>query len=146
MWGAMSFRPLLLLMLMFRRCIWQIKLFCGFSSSFDCLAGVQCARLVDLSRGRARCPGPGMISLDRGRGRMRVAITFRDQPKNERCEHEYRYSPFCRSEAKPLPHFIKFETPALFNHEWTRMNTNTFAEMFLNLIVRCCSVASCGGG
>jgi hypothetical protein len=48
---------------------------------------------------------------------MGVAITFRDQSEHERREHEYRYSSFCRSEAKSLPHFIEFETPALVNHE-----------------------------
>ncbi len=48
---------------------------------------------------------------------MRVAITFRDQPEHERRGNEYDYSPFSRGEAESLPHFIEFETPALFNHE-----------------------------
>ena len=57
------------------------------------------------------------MSLDRGRGRMRVAITFRDQPEHECRGNEYDYSSFSRREAESLPHFIEFETPALFNHE-----------------------------
>jgi hypothetical protein len=57
------------------------------------------------------------LSLDRGRGRMRVAITFRDQPEHERRGNEYDYSSFSRREAESLPHFIEFESPALFNHE-----------------------------
>ena len=48
---------------------------------------------------------------------MRVAITFRDQPEHERRSNEYDYSSFSRREAESLPHFIEFETPALFNHE-----------------------------
>ena len=59
------------------------------------------------------------MSLDRGRGRMRVAITLRDQAEHERRGNEYDYSSFSRREAKSLPHFIEFETPALFNHEVT---------------------------
>ena len=59
------------------------------------------------------------MSLDRGRGWKRVAVTFRDQPEPERRDNEYDYSSFCVSEAKPLPHFIEFETPAFFNHEVT---------------------------
>jgi hypothetical protein len=46
---------------------------------------------------------------------MRLAVTFRDQAEHERSEYEYRYSSLCGSEAKSLPHFIKFETRALFN-------------------------------
>jgi hypothetical protein len=57
------------------------------------------------------------MSLDRGRGRMRVAITFRDQAEHEGCENEKGYSFFSRREAESLPHFIEFETPASFNHE-----------------------------
>ena len=57
------------------------------------------------------------MSLDRGRGRMRVAITFRDQPEHERRGNEYDYPSLSRREAESLPHFIEFETPALFNHE-----------------------------
>ena len=48
---------------------------------------------------------------------MCVAITFRDQPKHERRGNEHRYSFLSRREAESLPHFIEFETPALFNHE-----------------------------
>ena len=55
------------------------------------------------------------MSLDRGRGRMRVAITLRDQAEHKRCENEKGYSFFGRSEAEFLPHFIEFKTPDLFN-------------------------------
>jgi hypothetical protein len=80
------------------------------------------------------------MSLDRGRGRMRVAITFRDQPEHERRGNEYDYPSFSRREAESLPHVIEFETPALFNHE-------DFCEVFfLLLIVRCCAVAWRGSG
>ena len=80
------------------------------------------------------------MSLDMGRGRMRVAITFRDQPEPERRGNEYDYPSFSRREAESLPHFIEFETPALFNHE-------DFDEVFFCfLIVRCCAVAWRGGG
>lgn len=48
---------------------------------------------------------------------MRVTITFRDQPEHERRGNEYDYPSFSRREAESLPHFIEFETPALFNHE-----------------------------
>jgi hypothetical protein len=48
---------------------------------------------------------------------MRVTITFRDQPERERRSNEYDYSSFSRCETESLPHFIEFETPALFNHE-----------------------------
>ena len=48
---------------------------------------------------------------------MRVAITFRDQPEHERRGNEYDYPSFSWREAESLPHFIEFETPALFNHE-----------------------------
>ena len=57
------------------------------------------------------------MSLNRGRGRMRVAITFRDQAERERRGNEQCYSSLSRREAKSLPHFIELETPALFNHE-----------------------------
>jgi hypothetical protein len=57
-----------------------------------------------------------MFLLDRLRDlRIRVAVTFRDQAEHERSEYEYHYSSFYGSEAESLPHFIKFETPALFN-------------------------------
>ena len=48
---------------------------------------------------------------------MRVAITFRDQPEHERRGNEYDYPSFSRRETESLPHFIEFETPALFDHE-----------------------------
>ena len=57
------------------------------------------------------------MSLDRGGGRMRVAITFCNQSQHERRRNEYNYPSFSRREAEFLPHFIEFETPALFNHE-----------------------------
>lgn len=55
--------------------------------------------------------------MDRGRGPMRLAITFCDQPEHERRGNEYDYSSFSRREAESLPHFIEFETPVFFNHE-----------------------------
>jgi len=58
--------------------------------------------------------------LGRGGGRMRIAITFRNQPEHERRDNEYDYSSLRRREAEFLPHFIEFETPALFNHEYLR--------------------------
>jgi hypothetical protein len=57
--------------------------------------------------------------LDRGTGRMGVAITFRDQPKHERGRNEHYYSSLSRREAESLPHFIESETPAFFNHKVT---------------------------
>jgi hypothetical protein len=51
------------------------------------------------------------MSLDRGWGRVRIAITFGDQAEHERRDNEYGYSSFCRSEAKSLPHFVELETP-----------------------------------
>ena len=48
---------------------------------------------------------------------MRVTITFGDQPEHERRGNEYDYPSLSRREAESLPHFIEFETPALFNHE-----------------------------
>jgi hypothetical protein len=51
---------------------------------------------------------------------MRITITFRDQPKQEGHGNEHRYSFFGGSEAESLPHFIEFETAALFNHEYLR--------------------------
>ena len=80
------------------------------------MAGVQRAGLINFSP-RNRCAAAARMSLDRGRGRMRVAITFRDQPEHERRGKEYDYPSLSRREAKSLPHFIEFETPALFNHE-----------------------------
>ena len=75
--------------------------------------------MVHLGRKRSRYPALARMSLNRGRGRMRVAITFRDQPKGEGRGNEYCYSSLSRCEAKSLPHFIEFETPAPFNHEVT---------------------------
>jgi hypothetical protein len=49
---------------------------------------------------------------------MRVAITFRDQAEHERCSNEDCYPSLSRREAESLPHFIEFETPILFNHEY----------------------------
>jgi hypothetical protein len=51
---------------------------------------------------------------------MRVAITFRDQPKHEGRCNERGYTYLSRGEAESLPHFIEFETPAFLNHEWIR--------------------------
>ena len=48
--------------------------------------------------------------LDRGRGRMGVAITFCDQPKHERDGNERCYPSLSRREAESLPHFIESET------------------------------------
>ena len=45
---------------------------------------------------------------------MRVAITFCGQPKHEGRNNENGYPFFCWSKARSLPHFIEFETPALF--------------------------------
>jgi hypothetical protein len=57
------------------------------------------------------------MSSDRGGGRMRVTITFRDQPEHERRCNEHCHSFLSRREAESLPHFIEFETTAFFNHE-----------------------------
>ena len=48
---------------------------------------------------------------------MGVAITLRHQAEHERRGHEQGYSSLSRCEAKPLPHTIEFETPALFSHK-----------------------------
>jgi hypothetical protein len=58
------------------------------------------------------------MRLDAGGGRMHVAITFRDQPKHERRGNEHYDASLSRREAESLPHFIEFETAALFNHEY----------------------------
>lgn len=55
--------------------------------------------------------------LDRGRGRMGVAITFCDQSKHERGGNEHCYTSLSRREAESLPHFIKSETLAFFSHK-----------------------------
>jgi hypothetical protein len=52
------------------------------------------------------------MSLERARGRIRIAITFRDQSEHERRDNEQRYSFLSGSKAESLPHFIKFEAPA----------------------------------
>ena len=79
-------------------------------------------RFPDLSLIRARAPAHALhccgMPFDRGRGRMRVAITFCDQAEHERCNNEDRYASLSRREAESLPHFIEFETPTLFNHEY----------------------------
>ena len=49
---------------------------------------------------------------------MRVAITFRDQSKHKGRDHECGYTYLSRGEPESLPHFIEFETPTLFNHEY----------------------------
>ena len=49
---------------------------------------------------------------------MHVAITFRDQAEHEGCGNEDCYPSLSRREPKSLPHFIEFETPTLFNHEY----------------------------
>jgi hypothetical protein len=56
---------------------------------------------------------------------MRVPVTFRDQPKHERREHKHRDASFSRREAKSLPHFVEFETPALFDHDWEVSSQST---------------------
>jgi hypothetical protein len=55
---------------------------------------------------------------------MRVAITFGAQAEHESRGNEQGYSSLSRREAKSLPHFIEFETPAFFNHEWIRNTKN----------------------
>jgi hypothetical protein len=47
--------------------------------------------------------------------RMRVAVTFRNQAEHERRDYKNGYSSLCGREAKSLPHFIEFETPAFVN-------------------------------
>jgi len=49
---------------------------------------------------------------------MRVAITFRYQAEHESRDDEDGYSFLCWRETESLPHFIEFETAALFNHEY----------------------------
>ena len=48
---------------------------------------------------------------------MRTAITFRYQTERERRGNERGYTFLSSGEAESLPQFIKFETPALANHE-----------------------------
>ena len=49
---------------------------------------------------------------------MRVAITFRDQAEHERRSNEDCYPFLSRREPESLPHFIEFQTPTLFKHEY----------------------------
>ena len=58
------------------------------------------------------------MRFDRGRGRMRIAITFRDQSKHEGRGNERGYTYLRRGEAESLPHFFEFGTPALANHKY----------------------------
>jgi hypothetical protein len=60
---------------------------------------------------------------------MRVAITFGDQAEHEHSGNEDSYSSLSRRETESLPHFIEFETVALFNHE-------CFCGVFLRLFRR----------
>jgi hypothetical protein len=57
------------------------------------------------------------LSFDRGKGRMRIAITFCDQTEHKRHGDEPGYTYLGGCKAESLPHFIEFETPALANHE-----------------------------
>jgi len=60
------------------------------------------------------------MSFDRGRGRVRVAITLGDQAEYERRGNEQRHSALSRCETKFFPHIIELESPALFDHEYLR--------------------------
>ena len=79
-------------------------------------------RFPDLSGARAPAPAHALhccgMPFDRGRGRMRVAITFRDQAEHERCSNEDCYPSLSRRETESLPHLFEFETSILFNHEY----------------------------
>jgi hypothetical protein len=55
---------------------------------------------------------------------MRIAITLCAQTKRERCENENHHSLFHGSEKESLSGLSEFRTPAFFNHEWTRIDTN----------------------
>ena len=57
------------------------------------------------------------MSLDRGRGPMRIAITFRDQSKHKGRGNKRGYTHLGSGEAEFLPHFVEFETRALASHE-----------------------------
>jgi len=46
---------------------------------------------------------------------MRLAVTLRDEAEQKHRDYEYGYSSLCGGEAKSLPHFIEFETPAFVN-------------------------------
>ena len=70
--------------------------------------------------------------------RMSVPITFRDQPEHECRDDEYRYSSLNGSEAKSLPHFVKFEA-AIFNqgtNSWKCVWLKTVASLN-SCLVRC---------
>jgi hypothetical protein len=136
--GGTKFRFVTLLIIVFPGRIWQVEFFCGFSRSFCRITRFHCARFIRvLPRAPARARhGSAGTSFDRGRGSMRVAITFRGQAEHERCSNEDRYSSLSRGEAESLPHFIEFETTAFVDHEW----------ICGILVVRCRAVALCGAG
>jgi hypothetical protein len=48
---------------------------------------------------------------------MRIAITFRDQTEQKRHGNKRDYTHLSRREAESLPHFIEFETSALFHYK-----------------------------
>ena len=95
-------------------------------------------RFPDLSLTRAHALHCCGMPFDRGRGRMRVAITFRSQAEHERCSNEDCYPSLSRGEAESLPHFIEFKTTAFVDHEWVCG--------ILRLVVRCRAVALRGAG
>ena len=66
---------------------------------------------------RARARRFARMSLDGGRGRMRIAVTFRDQPERKRRGHKQSYSSLNCCKAESLPHFIELETTDPLNHE-----------------------------
>jgi hypothetical protein len=55
---------------------------------------------------------------------MSVAVTLRAQTEREACKNEDDDSLFHRSEKESLSGLSEFRTPAFFNHEWTRIDTN----------------------
>src|SRR5713101_4689032 len=72
--------------------------------------------------------------------RMRLAVTFRDQPEHERRDYEYRYSSLNGSEAKSLPQLVKFEALATFN-QGTNLSKCVWLKTVAPLhscLVRCC--------
>jgi len=136
--GGTSFRFVTLIIIAFPARIWQVEFFCGFSRSFCMIIRFHCARFARFlprapARARHGCVG---TSFDRGRGSMRVAITFRSQAEHECCSNEDRYASLSRREAESLPHFIEFETTAFVYHEW----------VCGILVVRCRAVALRGAG
>lgn len=70
---------------------------------------------ASVTRARASCFA--RMSLNGGRGGMRIAVTFRDQPEHKRRGHEQSHSSLNRGEAESLPHFVELETMALLSHE-----------------------------